>query len=62
MKKCVEYDARTEKKLIFAQVLKVVGLNQGIQTHLMKHYLQDRLFQSDFDRLTIGNDIFVLPQ
>ena len=40
MKKCGENDARTEKKLIFAQVLKVVGLNQGIQTHSMKHYLR----------------------
>ena len=28
-----------KKKLIFAQVLKVVGPNQGIKTHLMKHYL-----------------------
>ena len=27
-----------KKKLIFAQVLKVVGPNQGIQTHSMKHY------------------------
>ena len=42
MKKYGEYDARTEKKLIFAQVLKVVGLNQGIQTHLMKHYRPGR--------------------
>lgn len=39
MKKYGGYDVRTEKKLIFAQVLKVVGPNQGIQTHSMKHYL-----------------------
>ena len=27
-----------EKILIFAQVLKVVGPNRGLQTHSMKHY------------------------
>ena len=29
-----------EKILIFAQVLKVVGPNLGLQTHSMKHYLK----------------------
>ena len=58
MKKYGGYDVRTEKKLIFAQVLKVVGPNQGIQTHSMKHYrsetvvcLRGRLVEEYYDDL-----------
>ena len=53
MKKGGEYDARTEKKLIFAQVLKVVGPNQGIQTHSLKHYLKTKTKNSSESNLFI---------